>query len=148
MSQQYCWYPLCYRVQSRLLGAVAVLYDLVLIKLCCPGNVFRTLWSVFVTHGQILYEMRIQFNYCLLEMSLLKSKQRVLIAWPVVEILFGILEAIFVSVPAKRNEKPSIGRRLLPDTWKQNETAVVLANTLVWIAVVAIIVFIVAWLSR
>lgn len=84
--------------------------------------------------------MRIRFNYFLLEMSLLKSKQRVLIAWPVVETLFGILEAIFVSVPAKRNEKPSIGRRLLPDTWKQNETAVVFANTLVWIAVVAIIV--------
>ena len=58
-------------------------------------------------------------------------------------VLFGVAEEF--DSPGKR--KPSIGQRVLPHHLKQDRVAVIVANILLWILVVAGIAWIVNWLS-
>jgi len=58
--------------------------------------------------------------------------------------LFGVVE----ELDSHGKRKPSIGQRVLPHHLRQNGVAVVSANILIWILVVAVIATIVSWLSQ
>lgn len=47
----------------------------------------------------------------------------------------------------RKNKEPSIGERILPAGYKQNRKAVLLANTLIWVSIVAAAIAVVALLS-
>lgn len=63
------------------------------------------------------------------------------------EFLSQVLGIAVREFPYEKNTRPSIGQKLLPSRYKQNKTAVVMANISVWLLVVALIVTLVAWLS-
>ena len=58
--------------------------------------------------------------------------------------LFGLAaqEALF-----EKKRKPSVGQKILPQRYKQNGTAIVIANCVVWISVVVVLAIVVSLLS-
>ena len=63
------------------------------------------------------------------------------------EIVAGVMEFLAGFAFHRQNGKASAGRRLLPVSLRQNNTLVIIANVLLWCAVVGLIIAIVAWLS-
>ena len=69
------------------------------------------------------------------------------VALPGAEIVAAVVGFLAGFAFHRQNGKASAGRRLLPVSLRQNNTLVIIANVLLWCAVVGLIIAIVAWLS-
>ena len=63
------------------------------------------------------------------------------------EFLYHLFGIAVDGYPQKKKRNPSVGQKILPNRYKQNGPAIVIANCLVWISVVAVIALVVQVLS-
>ncbi len=62
----------------------------------------------------------------------------------------GLLEFLFANPPTnnKEHRRPTIGEKPLPSKHKATPNAILIANILFWVLVLALLIFFTYWLSR
>jgi len=78
-------------------------------------------------------------------MEINQLRKCVFLSWG--EFFFQLFGLAVQEAPFEKKRKPSVGQKLLPQQYKQNGPAIVIANCLVWLSAVAVIAIVVLMLS-